>query len=185
MTFVKYSGKFYRLIHPRPTIILATLCPNNKVNLMPASWNMPISEEPETIGVAVFKETYTYECLNYYDEVTINVPGPELLDLTYALGSVSGRDVDKVEKFKVRLIESERVKVPGMSDAIAIYEAKTINKVDVGECGLFVFQVLVTKVKEGLADQYGLILDKTNLLLHNAGRVFHTANPRKLFAKKL
>jgi len=184
MTFVKYSGKFYRLIHPRPTIILATLCPNNRVNLMPASWNMPISEEPETIAVSVFKETFTYECLNYHDEVTINVPGPELLDLTYALGSVSGRDVDKVEKFKVKLIESEKVRVPGMRDAIAIYEAKTINKIDVGECGLFVFQVLVTKVKEGIADEYGLLLDKTNLLLHNAGRVFHTVNPRKLFAKK-
>jgi len=108
-----------------------------------------------------------------------------LLDLTYALGSVSGRDVDKVERFKVKLIESEKVKVPGMRDAIVIYEAKTISKVDVGECGLFVFQVLVTKVKEGIADEYGLLLDKTNLLLHNAGRVFHTVNARKLFAKKV
>jgi flavin reductase (DIM6/NTAB) family NADH-FMN oxidoreductase RutF len=152
---------------------------------MPASWNMPISEEPETIGVAVFKETYTYECLNYHNEATINVPGPELLDLTYTLGSVSGRDINKIEAFKVELINSDLIKVPGMARAIAIYESRVMSRLDVGECTVFVFEILKTKVKHGVSDQWGLLLDKTNLLLHNAGKVFHTVNQRKLFAKKL
>jgi flavin reductase (DIM6/NTAB) family NADH-FMN oxidoreductase RutF len=180
-----YKGKFYRLIHPRPTIILGTICPNGRVNLMPASWNMPSSEEPPTIAVSVYRETYTYECLKYHGEATINVPGVDMLDLTYMLGSCSGRDVDKVKEFKVELIESEKIKPPGIKNSLAIYEGKVIGTLPAGECDIFLFEILNVKVKEGVADEYGLkIGDNVNLLLHGSGRVFYLVYYKKYFAKK-
>ncbi|MCI4446900.1 MAG: flavin reductase, partial [Pyrobaculum sp.] len=56
-----YEGKFYRLLHPRPTVVIASKCPNGRINLMPASWNTPVSEEPPTVAVAVEKEAYTHQ----------------------------------------------------------------------------------------------------------------------------
>ncbi|AAY81028.1 flavin reductase family protein [Sulfolobus acidocaldarius] len=185
MTFIHYGGKFYRLVHPRPTVIIGTLCEDGRVNLMPASWNMPISEEPETIGVSVYKETFTYRCLKFHPYATINVPGPELLDLTYSLGSVSGKDVDKVKKFNVELVESEKINVPGMAKAIAIYETRIYNQIDVGECTLFVFEVLKSKVRDGITNQSGLDLRKTNLLLHGSGKIFHYVDKSMLSAREL
>lgn len=185
MSFIEYKGVFYRLLHPRPTVVVITQCPNGRFNAMPASWNVPISEEPPTIGIAVYRETYTYQCLNHDPEATINVPGIEQLDLVYRLGSVSGRDVDKVREFKLELVPSDVVKVPGLRDAIAIYEAKVVNRLDVGESTFFVFEVLKVKVKPGIADEWGIDFSKTNILLHGAGRVFHRVDPHKLFAKKI
>jgi len=181
--FVDYRGRFYRLLHPRFTIVLATLCPNGRVNLMPASWNTPISEEPPTIGVVVYKEVYTYECLKYHPEATINVPSSAELDLTYRLGSVSGRDVDKVKVFNVNLIPSHSIRVPGMGNSLAIYETSVVKSIDIGEVAFYVFEVLRIRARKDVADEWGLNLDKTNVLLHGAGRVFYTVNPRKYVAR--
>ena len=184
VSFIEYKGVFYRLLHPRPTILLITLCPGNRVNAMPASWNMPISEEPPTIGVAVYRETFTYQCLNHHPEATINVPSIEHVDLIYQLGSVSGRDVDKIKEFKIKLIPSDIVKVPTWGDAIAVYETRVMSRFDIGESTLFVFEVLRVKVKPGMADEWSIDFGKTNIPLHGAGRVFHRVDPRKVFARK-
>ncbi|WP_069807417.1 flavin reductase family protein [Vulcanisaeta thermophila] len=184
MSFIEYRGTFYRLLHPRPTILLITLCPNGRFNIMPASWNTPISEEPPTVGISVFREAYTYQCLEYHGEATINVPGIEHADLVYKLGSVSGKDVDKIKTFNIQLIPSETIKVPGWKDALAIYETRVLSKFDVGEVRLYVFEVLKVKVRPGIADEWSLDFTKVNIPLHGAGRVFHRVDPRKVFARK-
>ncbi len=182
--YVEYKGKFYRPLHPRPTVVLGVVCRDGRVNLMPASWNTPVSEEPPTLAIAVDRTTYTYECLEYHGEATINVPSDAQLQLVYDIGSVSGRSVDKVKKFSVELVPSIKIKPPGLQGSIAILEGRVYAKYDVGEVRLYIFEVLLTRILEGLVDEWGILFDKTNILLHGAGRVFHRVNPIKLFAKK-
>ncbi len=181
---VEYRGTFYRLLHPRPTVIVVSKCPGGKTNMMPASWNTPVSEEPPTIAVAVDKSTYTWTCLEHLPEATINVPSIDDVDLIYRLGSMSGRDVDKTTELGVELAPSERVSVPHMARAIAVYEVRVHSKVDVGEVTLYVFEVLRTLARNGLADEWGIDLSKANIPLHGAGRVFHRVDQRKVYAQK-
>ncbi|GAY26049.1 flavin reductase [Desulfurococcaceae archaeon AG1] len=182
--YIEYKGKFYRPLHPRPTVVLGTLCKNGRVNLMPASWNTPVSEEPPTVAIAVDKTTYTYECLEYHGEATINVASDTQIQLVYDLGSVSGRSVDKVEKFSVELVPSVKIKPPGLQGSLAILEGRVMSRYPVGEVMLYIFEILLVRVLEGIADEWGLDLSKANLLLHSAGRVFYRVAPTKLFARK-
>ncbi|AFA40581.1 Conserved protein/domain typically associated with flavoprotein oxygenase, DIM6/NTAB family [Pyrobaculum oguniense TE7] len=179
-----YEGKFYRLLHPRPTVIIVSRCPDGRLNLMPASWNTPVSEEPPTVAVAVDKETYTYQCLKSHRYATLNVPPIEAADLIYKLGSVSGREVDKAAHFGVRLEPSEKVDVPRVAGALAAYEVEVYKEVEVGEVALFVFKVLGIWVAPGVADQWGFDFKKVNIPLHGAGRAFYRVDPRPVFAKK-
>lgn len=173
--FVKLDPKvkFYYTLHPSPTIVLVTKCPNGRFNAMPASWNTPVSEEPPTVAVIIDKETYTFQCLEYHNEATINVPHIGQADIVYALGSTSGRDVDKITKFNIKLEPSETISVPRWSEAIASLEGKVYAKLDVGEVRLYVFEILAVYVKEGLYTQWGWDLTKTSILLHGAGRTFY------------
>ncbi|MCC6030489.1 MAG: flavin reductase family protein [Desulfurococcales archaeon] len=184
MSYVEYRHVFYRPLHPRPTIVIGSLCPGEKINFMPASWNMPVSEEPPTIAVSVYRETFTYKCLEYHPEATINVATIDQYQLIYDIGSVSGEDVDKISKYNIKTVPSKLIKPPGLEGSLAIYETKIINKLDIGETRIYVFEVLLVKVLEGFVDEYGPLLDKTNILLHGVGRVFYKVDPKKIFAKK-
>jgi len=176
--------KFYYVLHPHPTVLVISLCEGGKVNAMPASWVVPLSEEPPAIGVAVSRESFTHECLEKTGQATINVPGPEHVDLVYSLGTVSGREVDKVKAFGLRLERGKRVGAPYWLDALAVLECSVIGKLEVGETTFFALEVKGVMVREGLYTKYGWDFSKTSLLLHGAGKTFFKVGP-VLRAKKL
>ncbi len=182
--YVEYKHTFYRPMHPRPTVIIGTICPGERINFMPASWNMPVSEDPPTIAVAIDRNTYTYTCLEYNSEATINMASADQYQLAYDLGSVSGREVDKISRFKIEVVSSEVIKPPGLAGSLAIYETRVMSKLDVGEVRVYVFEVLKIRVLEGYVTEYGPDLRKTNILLHGIGRVFYKVDPKAIYAKK-
>lgn len=182
--YIEYRHVFYRPLHPRPTVVLGTLCPNNRANFMPASWNMPVSEEPPTVAVAVDRSSYTHTCLEHVPEATINVATSEQYQLVYDLGSVSGRDVDKVSRYGLRIVPSIKIRPPGLEGSLAIYEGRVLSGLDVGETRIYVFEILLVRVLEGLVGEYGPDLEKTNILLHGVGRVFYRVDPRRILARR-
>jgi len=184
--FEEFAGRFYYLLHPRPTVVIGTLCPNGRTNFMPASWNTPVSEEPPTVAVAVDSEAYTRECLDYCGEASLNILSLDDVQLLYDLGSVSGRDVDKVSRFRLELLESLTIKPPGILRSLAILESKVVGKYLIGESVLYVFEVKKVRVRSGVADKFGFILsEKINIPLHASGRYFYGVGARKLATRKV
>ena len=178
-TYDNYRGKFYRLLHPRPTVILVTRC-GDRLNAAPFSWNTPVSEDPPTIAVAIERTTFTRECLRSNPEATVNVVPPEMAGVAYELGSSSGRADDKVSRLGLELVPSTKVSVPGLAGAAAIYEVREVASMEVGEVDLVVMRVLAVRARSGSAGEDGFLLDRANLALHGAGRKFFRVHPEPL-----
>jgi flavin reductase (DIM6/NTAB) family NADH-FMN oxidoreductase RutF len=177
--FEQYRGKFYRLLHPRPTVVLITGC-RGRLNAAPFSWNTPVSEDPPTVAVAVGRGSFTRECLRTNPEATLNVIPPEMADAAYALGAASGRDRDKLPELGIELEPSSMVSIPGLAGAVAIYEVRIAGSVEVGSMDLVLLRVLAVRARAGVADEDGLILEKANVALHGAGNEFFRVDPRPL-----
>ena len=77
------------------TTVLVTSAHGGRRNVMAAAWSMPVEFTPPRIAVVIDKRTYTKELVAASGAVGICLPGTALADLTYAVGSQSGRTVDK------------------------------------------------------------------------------------------
>jgi flavin reductase (DIM6/NTAB) family NADH-FMN oxidoreductase RutF len=83
-----------RLINHGPTV-LVTSAAGGRRNVMAAAWSMPVEFTPPRIAVVIDKNTWTRELVMASGAFGLCIPGAGLADLTYAVGSASGRDGDK------------------------------------------------------------------------------------------
>lgn len=87
-----------RLINHGPTVLITSSHAGRR-NIMAAAWSMPVEFVPPRIAVVIDKKTFTRELLQASGHFGICIPGATLADLTYSVGSVSGRDGDKFARF--------------------------------------------------------------------------------------
>ena len=83
-----------RLINHGPTV-LVTSAHGAQRNIMAAAWSMPVEFTPPRIAVVIDKQTLTRALVMASGAFGLCIPGAALADLTYAVGSASGRSGDK------------------------------------------------------------------------------------------
>jgi flavin reductase (DIM6/NTAB) family NADH-FMN oxidoreductase RutF len=90
-----------RLVNHGPTV-LVTSAHGGRTNVMAAAWSMPVEFTPPRIAIVIDKSTFTRELVAASGAFGICVPGALLADLTYAVGSTSGREIDKFARHAIR-----------------------------------------------------------------------------------
>ena len=177
------KNRQYLILHPRPVYIIGSGRFGREANLMAASWVMPVSEEPPKVAVSVDKECYTFELIEKYGEFTVNVVEEKYIDELWFLGTASGREVNKIAKTGLTVVKGRKVSAPVIKEAIGVLEAKVSEKIDAGECRLYIGDIIYAEADESKYSlRYGWDLRKTRLIHHLSGKAFMT-NGRLIFPK--
>ncbi|CAG9248130.1 flavin reductase family protein [Paraburkholderia unamae] len=100
-----------RLINHGPTV-LVTSSDGKRRNVMAAAWSMPVEFTPPRIAIVIDKRTFTRELINASGTFGVIIPGAAAIDLTYAVGSVSGRDTDKFQRFDIAAVTGPKLGLP-------------------------------------------------------------------------
>jgi len=100
-----------RLINHGPTVLVTSAAGTHR-NVMAAAWSMPVEFTPPRIAVVIDKNTFTRELIKTSGAFGICLPGTALVDLTYAVGSQSGRAVDKFALHHIQAITGPVLGVP-------------------------------------------------------------------------
>lgn len=114
-----------RLFNHGPTVLLVTEHQGRR-NVMAAAWSMPVEFTPPRIAVVVDKMTFTRELLQASGGFAIGLPCPALADLTYAVGSESGREVDKFARHSIRSVPGPVLGLPLIAGCVAWMELRHI-----------------------------------------------------------
>ncbi|MFM9917773.1 MAG: flavin reductase family protein [Rhizobacter sp.] len=84
----------YRLLNHGPTVLVSS-AHAGEANVMAAAWNMPLDFTPPKVAVVIDRNTHTRGLIEASGQFTLSVPCHAQAALTTAVGSCSGRDVDK------------------------------------------------------------------------------------------
>jgi flavin reductase (DIM6/NTAB) family NADH-FMN oxidoreductase RutF len=114
-----------RLVNHGPTVLVATEHQGRR-NLMAAAWSMPVEFTPPRIAVVVDKKTFTSELIRASGRFAIGLPCPALAELTYAVGSESGREVDKFARHGLRWVNGPVLGLPWVEGCVAWMELRHI-----------------------------------------------------------
>jgi flavin reductase (DIM6/NTAB) family NADH-FMN oxidoreductase RutF len=160
---------------PQLVGLVTTIDRANRPNVATFAWIISTSHDPELVAVSVSRKHYTYESLT--EEFVINLPTRELLEQVWAVGTRSGRNVDKFQATGLTPIPAVVVKPPRIAECPTHVECRIVDKVDTGDHTIFIGEV-VAKSGDPDAMKDGVLNERIEPLFHLGGTKFLCGHER-------
>lgn len=121
-------SKAFTLIEPGP-VVFVTTNDGKKNNIMTISWTMVMDFTPK-FALTTGPWNYSYAALRKSKECVISIPTVDMLDKVVGVGTCSGADTDKFEKFGLTPVKGKHVRSPLIMECLANIECKVIDIVE-------------------------------------------------------
>ncbi len=121
-------SKAFTLMESGP-VVLVTTHDNGKNNIMTISWTMVMDFTPR-FAITTGPWNYSYTALQQCRECVIAIPTVDLIDQVVGVGTCSGVDTDKFEKFGLTPVQGKHVMPPLIKECLANIECKVIDIVE-------------------------------------------------------
>ena len=174
------SAKAYRLIYPRPVVLVSCIDPETgKNNVITIAWAVPLSINPPLMGILVAPRRYSHELIERSGEFVINIPTIEILDKVIKCGKVSGRQHDKFSEFGLTPKPGRVVRTPSIEECVAHVECKLVNQVTTGDHTLFIGEVVAAYADESAFDGNFIDIERVQNIFQVGGDVFVTLSKKR------
>jgi flavin reductase (DIM6/NTAB) family NADH-FMN oxidoreductase RutF len=117
--------KAFTLMESGP-VVLVTTNDGKKNNVMTISWTMVMDFTPR-FAITTGPWNYSFSALKKSKECVIAIPTVDLIDTVMGIGTCSGADTDKFEKFMLTAVKGKKVKPPLIEECLANIECKVID----------------------------------------------------------
>lgn len=121
-------GKAFTLIEPGPVVLITTR-DGQKNNIMTISWTMVMDFTP-VFAITTGPWNHSYAALKKSRGCVIAIPGADLIDQVVGIGTCSGADTDKFEKFGLTPGQSKHVKAPLIKECLANIECRVTDIIE-------------------------------------------------------
>ena len=118
-------SKAFTLLEPGP-VVLVTTHDGKKNNIMTISWTMVVDFTP-VFAITTGPWNHSFAALRKTKQCVIAIPTVDLLDKVVGIGTCSGTDTDKFEKFALTPVAGKHVKAPLIKECLANIECKVID----------------------------------------------------------
>jgi flavin reductase (DIM6/NTAB) family NADH-FMN oxidoreductase RutF len=118
-------SKAVALIEPGP-VVLVTTFDGKKNNIMTISWTMVVDFSP-VFAMTTGPWNYSFAALSKTKECVLAIPTIDMLDKVVGVGTCSGADTDKFDKFMLTPVKGKHVEAPLIKECIANIECKVID----------------------------------------------------------
>ena len=132
----------YKLLNHGPTVLVGAAS-GGRSNVMAAAWAMALDFEPPKVAVVVAAETFTRKLIDATGVFTLSIPTVAQVDLTYAVGTISGADTDKLAELAVKTFPATEIEGPLVEGCVGWLECRAANEPHIAEAyDLFIGEVV-------------------------------------------
>jgi len=118
-------SKAFTLMESGP-VVFVTTNDGEKDNLMTISWTMVMDFTP-VFAITTGPWNYSYAALRKSRECVISIPTVDLIDQVIRVGTCSGADTDKFEKFELTPMKGKHVRAPLIRECLANVECSVVD----------------------------------------------------------
>ena len=118
-------SKAFTLMESGPVVFITTN-DGEKNNIMTISWTMVVNFTP-IFAITTGHWNYSYTALTKFRECVIAIPTVDLIDQVVGVGTCSGVDTDKFEKFRLTPVRGKHVRSPLIKECLANIECNVID----------------------------------------------------------
>ncbi|MFB4212267.1 flavin reductase family protein [Shouchella sp. JSM 1781072] len=178
--------------HTYPSMVaVVTSQWNGHVNVMASGWHTFMATQPGHYGIALRKETYTYDLIQKSQTFAVHFLPHEKAEWIQAAGTYSGRDMNKFDACQIPYQLSEICQVPIIKDAYFAYECRLVGQHTYGTHEWMVGEVVQSyESPKAFTDQHTVNFDHIGLPMYigrseyrvldaNASSVFHSLHNKK------
>ena len=137
------KGKIERsllYIEPGPVVLVSSHDPDeDKDNVMTISWTLAL-DFCQHIALCTGPWNHSFDIIMKTKECVVAIPPASMAETVVKIGDISGKDVDKFEKFDITKLEAEKVDAPLIEECVANLECKVIDFVK--KYGLIILEVV-------------------------------------------
>ena len=118
-------NKAFTLIEAGP-VVLVTTNDRRKNNIMTISWTMVLDFAPR-FAITTGPWNYSYAALRKSRECVLALPTVDLIDQVVGVGTCSGANTDKFEKYGLTPLQASRVRAPLIRECLANIECQVVD----------------------------------------------------------
>jgi flavin reductase (DIM6/NTAB) family NADH-FMN oxidoreductase RutF len=168
---IEGAGKFSH--HYPKVATIVTVHATGKDNAMAVAWHSSISANPPMYGFSIAPKRFTLELMLEAKEFGVNFMPIEKAELVASVGGISGREVDKFQRWGIEIDKPLKTSVPILRDAYACYECKLIDHKTYGDHVWVIGEILATHFEERLfTEGQALNLERVSPALYMGGELY-------------
>lgn len=159
-------SKAYKIMAPRPVILVSTVNQKGESNCAPFSFTMPVSMEPPLMAFASDPEHDTVRNVLETKDFVINIPGKSILHKMYQCKKKFPYGVSEAKQVGLTEIESEAIKSKRIKECFAQFECRLQQKITLGDHLLIVGRIMAAWLDDGLFQDGKFQVERAQGLMH-------------------
>ena len=165
-------SQWYRVLVPRPVVLVSTVNSKGVSNAAPFSFVMPCSTNPPLVAFASDPGHDTLKNILETKDFVVNIPGRKILKELLTCAEDFPPSVSEIKKAGLTEEKSVMVKSPGIKESLARFECKLHSRHPAGDHVLIVGIVLYADVRDEYFSGEKYQVAQANPLMHIGGPEF-------------
>ncbi|MFH1905060.1 MAG: flavin reductase family protein [bacterium] len=163
---------WYKVLAPRPTVLVATVNGKGISNAAPFSFVMPVSMKPALVAFSSAPKRHTLANIRLIKDFTINIPGKELLNQVWKCAESFHEGVSEIKKSNLTEVKLDGIKSPGIKECYAIFSCKLFKEISAGDHVLVIGEVVGAEIRADVFENKKFDSQAASPLMHIGGEEF-------------